>query len=277
MGDLEEYIQKLRRLGGVLRITAADQQRIQEVALLLAQLPTIDRASLTQLVAERPDVVPILGSAVGLSQEQLRNTLRLELGSSSWNKLAKADPSEVVRVLDEEFNLVDQLILDLPREFTYADVLTERFGARLRAGGAVRRGRELEDVVQGIVDSLGLPREMRTRFEGRGGATAPADMAIPAGGPSAEIVVGIKGFDSTGSKLTDAAREVQEMANIRKPKQFVFVVADGMGWLSRQSDLRRILALAEDDSIAGVYTTDTLDRFRTDLEEAARIRGLLPE
>lgn len=276
MADLAEYIKRLSKLGGILQITAGDQQRIDEVVRELVALPTIDRASLTNLVTVRPDAVPILGLAAGLSQEQLKGTLRMELGTSSWTKLAKTGASELVRVLDEQFELVERLRRDLPRTFTYAEVLTERFGSRLRAGGAVQRGRTLEDAVEAIVDSLGLPKEMRTRFQGRAGATAPADMAIPGGGDQAEIVVGIKGFDSTGSKLTDAAREVQEMATVRKPKQFVFVVADGMGWLSRQSDLRRILALADDDSIAGVYTTETLDQFRVALEEAARMRGLLP-
>lgn len=74
---------------------------------------------------------------------------------------------------------------------------------------------------------------------GRGGQTAPCDLAIPTGGAGARIVVAAKGFDSTGSKLTDAVREVEEIAERR------------------------------------LYTLATLGRFRDDLGDAARRLGLL--
>jgi hypothetical protein len=45
------------------------------------------------------------------------------------------------------------------------------------------------------------------------GRTAPCDLAIP--GTDAVIVVAARGFDSTGSKLTDAVREVEEMTDVR--------------------------------------------------------------
>ena len=59
-------------------------------------------------------------------------------------------------------------------------------------------------------------------------------------GGNAAIAVAAKGFDSTGSKLTDAVREIEEMADVRLPRQFIMAVIDGIGWKSRQSDLRRI-------------------------------------
>lgn len=57
------------------------------------------------------------------------------------------------------------------------------------------------------------------------------------------IAVAAKGFDSTGSKLTDAVREVEEMADIRLPAQYIMVVIDGIGWKSRIGDLRKIYHL----------------------------------
>lgn len=277
MPELEEYIRYLSRLGGVLQMAPSDRSLIDRIAEVFARMEKVDRESLAQFVQKNPDAVPILGLSVGLSQEQLKNILRMELQTSSWKKLAKERPSDLVRVLDENFDLVERLKLDRSRKFKYSDVLAERFSSRLRAGGAIGRGRSLEDAVETIVGGLGLPMEMRTRFEGRSGMTAPADMAIPAGGAAAKIVVAIKGFDSTGSKLTDAAREVKEMASVRRADQFVFVVADGMGWLSRQADLRRILALATDGSISGVFTKRTLDDLMVSLTKAARIHGMLEE
>lgn len=90
---------------------------------------------------------------------------------------------------------------------------------------------------------LGLPYATRTRFEGRNSRTAPCDLAVPGAGGAAQIVVAAKAFDSTGSKLTDAVREMEEMADVRRPSQFVMAVIDGIGWLSRANDLRRIHAL----------------------------------
>lgn len=92
----------------------------------------------------------------------------------------------------------------------------------------------------------------------------------------AEIAVAAKEFDSTGSKLTDAVREIEEMADVRLSRQFVIAVVDGIGWKSRQADLRRIFTLWENRQIDGMYTLATLGAFRADIEEAARLRGLLP-
>lgn len=65
------------------------------------------------------------------------------------------------------------------------------------------------------------------------------------------------------------------MAEIKTGRQFVFAVIDGVGWLRRQSDLRRIHALRAEDSIDGLYTISQLGEFRLDLELAANRLGLL--
>src|SRR6266536_798164 len=49
----------------------------------------------------------------------------------------------------------------------------------------------LKNAVEELVRLLGLPYEMRVEFVGRGGRTAPADVAIPAGRGRSEIVIGI--------------------------------------------------------------------------------------
>ena len=88
-------------------------------------------------------------------------------------------------------------------------------------------------------------------------------------------MVAAKGYDSTGSKLTDAVREIEEMAEVRSPRQFVIAVIDGIGWKNRISDLRKIHQLWDDRAIDGMYTLSTLDKFRSDIEDAARLRKLL--
>jgi len=106
-----------------------------------------------------------------------------------------------------------------------------------------------------------------------GGYTAPCDLVVP-NSDDAQIVVAAKGFDSTGSKLTDAVREIEEMADVRLPRQFVIAVIGGIGWKSHQADLRRIHNLWVTKQIDGMYTLATLAQFRHDLEDAARLRRL---
>ena len=65
------------------------------------------------------------------------------------------------------------------------------------------------------------------------------------------------------------------MADVRLPRQFVMAVIDGIGWKTRLSDLQRIYTLWTRDQINGMYTLANIDLFRDDLEEAARLRGLL--
>src|SRR5579872_2406154 len=173
-------------------------------------------------------------------------------------------------MLDEEFDLVRLLTEQLNKEWSFSDVLLERYlWSRRGAASAVGQGRSVEDEVEAIVEGLNIAFQPRTRFVGRGNATAPCDLAIPSGGDLAQIVVAMKGFNSTGSKLTDAVREIEEMANVRLPNQYVYAVVDGIGWKNRQADLKRIYDLWDRRSIDGLYTLAHLGRFEADLKAAA--------
>lgn len=208
------------------------------------------------------------GTVVGVTFEGLKNYLRHKMGTSSWTKAAKNQSRELVAHLDADYGLITQLEADRVASFTLADVLIARSGSRHRAGQSVKRGRKLEDQVEQLAKDLLLPYELRTRFNGSG-QSLPCDLAIPAGGEKARIVCAVKGFDSTGSKLTDAVKEIQQLADYRKPTQFVFAVVDGIGWLSRKSDLRALHTLWEHGRIDGLYTMATLSRLRKAISEAA--------
>lgn len=269
-----EFLSSIQRLGGSLGLDEVAREALAEVADYTQELETVTASALSKFISEDPDRVPLLALCVRLSQEQLKNMLRHRLDTSSWRKLAKERPNDVIAMLEADYDIVGQIEKDRHRQWTYADILAERYASRLKASGAITRGRDLENAVEAIVTELGLPHRMRTRFAGRAGRSGPSDLAIPEGGEVAQIVVGIKGFDSTGSKLTDSTREVQEMADVRRPNQFVFVVLDGIGWKSRQSDLRTIHSLWEDGSIDGVFTTQGLQAFREAVSQAAKRVGL---
>jgi len=226
------------------------------------------------LIIENPQWIRLLGLVVGLSQESLLVTLNQLFGTRSY-RLAAARAVELVAALDE-LSLLERLEAERGRTYDYSDILLARYASRATAGRAIGRGRLLEDAVERVVLELHLPHHMRTNFVGQGGRAAPCDLAIPAGGPEARIVVGIKGFNSTGSKLTDARREIEEMALVRKARQVVYAVVDGSGWANRRSDLRAIHRLWEQGEIDGLYTLNLLDRFRSDVAEAANLLKVAP-
>lgn len=269
-----DLLSSLSDLGRVVRESAELHERVHVLVeeLQLAGEPT--RESLAEFVTRHPDSVPVLATVAGLTREMLKNQLRHRLGSSSWTKLARTDVRGLIDTL-AEFGLVERLSEQMGRNWTFSDILVERYlWSQRGASGAIGRGRGVEDRIEAVVRELGIPLQVRTRFNGRSGMTAPCDLAIPAGGDRAHIVVAAKGFNSTGSKLSDAVREIEQMADARLPKQYVFAVIDGIGWKNRQADLRRIYELWDHRSIDGLYTLAHLDRFEHDVRQAVARLGM---
>jgi hypothetical protein len=272
--SFETFLASLGRIGEGVAIADDTMDTISEGGARLEDLPSVDRDSLTALVKENPEWIRVLGLAVGLGQEQLQVNLHQWVGTRSYRVAAK-QAADVVAALDE-LGLVTRVEAERARTYRYRDVLLARYGSRATAGRAIGRGRALEDVVETVVLNLGLPHVMRTRFAGQGSRTGPCDLAIPGGNTEAQIVVGIKGFNSTGSKLTDATREIEEMAGVRLPRQYVFAVVDGLGWLGRKADLRRIHTLLERRNLDGLYTQASMETFRDDVADAAKRCGIKP-
>jgi hypothetical protein len=253
-------------------VETSEHVKIRECADKLVALPTIDRAALTEALSDQGrisrDMLRTLGLVVGLSHERLTSELAAHLGDQE-----RRDTSRVVEFLDQEFGVAQEVNAARARSYGWPDVLVARAGSRRTAGRAIAGGRSVEDAIEAVVQVLGLPYELRTRFRGRA-AEAPCDVAIPTGGATAEIVCAAKGFDSTGSKLTDAVREIEEMANVRAPSQYVLAVVDGIGWHRRRSDLQKIFRLYAGRQIDGLYTLALLDEFRKDVDQAATLRGI---
>lgn len=272
----EAYVSSLGRMTEHVDPTATSSATvsIKEAATSLGGLAAIDEKTLVEWVSQNPSWVPVLGLAVGLSQEKLKNSLRHVFDTSSWNAIARTNPAGLVAYLDEELDLFQLLEAQRSRTYDFGDLLVARAGTRVSAIRAGVSGRRLEDEIEAIARDLGLECGTRTRFTGRNNRTGPCDLVIRSV-DEAVIVVAAKGFDSTGSKLTDAVREIEEMAEVRLPKQSVMAVIDGIGWKSRQADLKRIYALWESNQIDGMYTLSNLADFRTDLQEAARLRRLI--
>ncbi|MCQ9369483.1 hypothetical protein NQ038_11695 [Brevibacterium sp. 50QC2O2] len=274
----DDYLSSLGRLTPHIdpTSTTAQTEAIKGAAQSLECIQEISVEALADWVIRYPADVPVLGLMVGLSQEKLKNALRNRFDTSGWTTLAKAEPEALITWFDEEFDLVRLTAAQLNHSYTLGDILVARAGTRVTATRAGVSGRRVEDRIEAVAIELGLPYATRTRFTGRNNRSAPCDLVIP-GTADPQIVVAAKGFDSTGSKLTDAVREIEEMAEVRLPRQYVMAVIDGIGWKSRQSDLRKIHQLWTDRQIDGMYTLKSLDTFRDDLRSAALRTGLLPK
>lgn len=269
--SFQEFLDTVTQLSPARSAVPADQQQyIVDTADELQKLETITRDSIAAFIAADPNRVPVLALALGLSQEQLKNQLKAQAGTSGWINLGRDNPLAIVDMLDRDgLDLLTELTEQRHLAYTWSDVLIARAASKTRAGRAISRGRDVEDQIEAVADQLGLSYEVRTRFVGRDGRTAPCDLAIPSGGQNALIVVAAKGFDSTGSKLTDAVREVEEMSQVRLPRQYVYAVVDGIGWLNRQADLQRIYSLWKSRAIDDLYTLARFDEFATELTTAA--------
>jgi len=269
--SFENYLRSLSAVAPPPTLAEPDALELcARATAVIAALEPLSRTSLSAAIAVDPHLVPVLAAAAGQSQERLKTWLQSRFGTAGWVTLGRERSPDLIEAMDEDFDLLSALTEQTAREWTWADVLARVMAPRQRAGHAIQQGRDLEDVVEQVIQEVGLPVKARTRFEGAGQETAPADFAIPVGGPGALVAIAVKGFDSTGSKLTDARREIEEMAKVRKPTQFIFAIVDGHGWLRRQNDLRHIHKLWELDRIDGLYCRSSLDDFKTALRSAAR-------
>lgn len=268
----EQFVASLGPLSSPESIVPPEREIVIRTAVeALQELASVDRAQLANLVRSHPEWVPVLGLLIGLSQEQLKNHLRFTMKSSAWLTLARRNPDRLIEVLDTtDLRLVELVEAQRKGSYTLADVLIARAGARERAGRAVSRGRKLENLVEEIIKLLKLKYDTRTRFIGSRGEDAPCDFAIPGGKDQARIVIAVKGFDSTGSKLSAAVDEIDLMGRKRRPDQYVYAIVDGIGWLNRQADLRRIFEHLQDRRIDGLYTLASLPEFESDLANAAK-------
>ncbi|MEI2774968.1 MAG: hypothetical protein V9G19_03155 [Tetrasphaera sp.] len=203
-------------------------------------MDSIDVDRVAAWAIAHPEQTYVLALVVGLSREKLKNHLRNWFDTASWRKAALEQRAELVEKLDEEFDLFRLLRTQRNCAYTFGDILVARAGTRATATTAGQSGRKIEDELEAIAKSLNLPYVPRARFVGRNGRTAPADLAVPATGRECVIAVAAKGFDSTGSKLSDAVGEIEEMADARTGGQVALAVVDGMGWKGRIADLTRI-------------------------------------
>ncbi|MDW7759838.1 MAG: DpnII family type II restriction endonuclease [Acidobacteriota bacterium] len=235
---LESLIKlSLGRLRGLNRPVMADD--------LLAELRT------------DPRFLEICRLFLGKGQEPAAHVFCEALGVRvSWTKLqamARQEPERLTKALDS-LKFPELIQSHLERRWQAEDILIERYKmSRGRAIAGQRRGRSLEDDVAAVLKELRIPFDRGVSFLGKRGATAKCDFAIP-GRDRPKVVIEAKGFEATGSKLTDFIGDILKIAQAKDFHMYFFLVTDGRGWHNRVSDLRKIVEFHDENLIDMIYT-----------------------
>src|SRR3546814_11418586 len=83
-GTFDDYVESLSQLSNPFdpTVPTAESEEIRTLATGMTDLEVVDRASLAAFIRDQANAVPVLGLAVGLTREKLKNVLRHHLGSS---------------------------------------------------------------------------------------------------------------------------------------------------------------------------------------------------
>lgn len=218
----------------------------------------VSRADLAAQLRENETFLDVARLFLGKGQEPVAHMVceQLEEGSMSWAKLrrfGKAEPERMAGAL-EAIGVGEVIDEHLGKRWEVEDVLIDRYKmSRGRAIAGQQRGRALEDKVQTVLNEHGIPFQRGVTFVGKKGKTAKCDFAIPSK-DHPQIVIESKGFEATGSKLTDFLGDVLKIVQAKDYHMYFFLVTDGRGWHNRVSDLRKVVEYHNSGDVDMVYT-----------------------
>ena len=205
---------------------------------------------------------------LAFSKDRMEHELRGVLGTGGIGlKRYQSDPVKYLTAL-AGLGLLEQMSLAVNYQPTWSDVLVERL--RSGRGSAIlgqKRGRDLEDFVEAVVLEVFGRSAYGTRctFVGSRGKTAKCDFVIP-GKDDAKIIIEAKGYGATGSKMSDIIGDLDAIIEAKRADSRLLFVTDGMPWLARQSDLRKIVQRQNDGDIMRIYTSKMQEELVSDLQ-----------
>jgi hypothetical protein len=233
--------------------------------------PELDAAAFAELLKEQPLALDVFRLLAAEGQEPMAHRICDALGGKrrGWTALralARRSPEEMARAL-VTIGMPGRIRAEVSRSWTIDDVLIDRYKlGRGRAIAGQSRGRGLENEVEAILRGIPVPFESRVTFTGAGGVTAKCDFAVPAR-EDPLIVIEAKGYEATGSKLTDFLGDVLKIKQAKSYHMYLFIVTDGRGWLNRQSDLKRLIELHENGIVEMIYTRARLSQLAEDVRQ----------
>jgi hypothetical protein len=236
--------------------------------------PTLTAEGLQELLAAIPRFLDVSRLVLGVSQDALATSVSEELVTrgrprANWKQivgLAGREPGLIADIL-LSLGLKEQMEEQASKRWTLGDVLVDRLRqGRGRAIAGIRRGGALEERVRDVLEQVpGITFSRNTDYLGFKGRTAKCDFAIPSK-QEPKIIIECKGFEATGSKLTDVLGDVRKIIEAKAPHTYFFVVTDGRGWHRRTSDLAKLVEYHQHGEIDMIFTLTRLD----DLGQAVR-------
>jgi len=106
----------------------------------------------------------------------------------------------------------------------------------------------------------------RCQFTGVGNRIAKCDFAIP-DRHKPLILIESKGYGATGSKMTDVVGDANNIIAAKRPDIPFILITDGITWMRRMNDLRKLIKLQNDGKIMRIYTMKMAGQFEADLRQ----------
>lgn len=273
---MERYTQTLDEIRATLSSLETDwkdpfAERVITFLGSLRERPQYSRKDLLDMLdSDFDSAMTAFQLFIDVSKDEFTARMKAELQSGGLGKAAFlrdralfADTLDHLLIREAIRNVVN-------RQYTWKDVILERLkSGRGSAIKGQRRGRALEDFVEGIVKSVFGPGKYETRcsFVGlTGQSTEKADFAIPSK-EAPRILIEGKAYGATGSKQTDVLGDVNRIISEKRHDTIFLLVTDGTTWNQRVNDLRKLIQLQNEGYIYRIYTKKMSAQMQTDFQE----------
>lgn len=214
---------------------------------------------------------------LGKSKDEFKVAVRehSKIGALGIKKF-KTNPDGIIAVL-KQLELPAAIKAHVHKPTTWHDLLIERLmGGRGRAIKGQKRGRGLEDFTENLVKKIfGEGNyDPRCRFVGKEGETTEkADFAIPSKSDP-RIIIEVKAYGATGSKQTDVLGDVHRIVEEKRHDTTFLIVTDGLTWLDRANDLKKLVKIQNKGAITRIYTQKMASELEKDLKVLKKEHGL---
>jgi hypothetical protein len=234
---------------------------------------TIDKDLIKAILIEDPYALDVFRLFLDLSQDILANEMRARGVKGDFTSIrskCKNDSENIARIL-VELGVTDAIAIHRSHKWTLQDVLWDRYGhMRGRAMTAQKRGATLEDAVESILlelnGEIGVTFDRGGNFFSKSGERAKADFTVPSR-EAPRIIIEAKGYEATGSKLTDVLGDILKVLKVKDEDTHYFFVTDGIGWYRRLSDLKKIVEYHQRGNIEMIYTLSTLPNLKETIRD----------
>jgi hypothetical protein len=270
---LEELLGQLKRISAEW-LDDDGRKVLESIPRVVDRLDslTIDKDLIKAILVEDPYALDVFRLFLDLSQDILANEMKARGVKGDFTSIrskCKNDSENIARIL-VELGVADAIATHRSHKWTLQDVLWDRYGhMRGRAMTAQKRGATLEDAVESILielkEEIGMTFDRGGNFVNRSGEQAKADFTVPSR-EVPRIIIEAKGYEATGSKLTDVLGDILKVLRVKDEDSHYFFITDGIGWYRRLSDLKKIVEHHQRGNIEMIYTISTLPN----LKEAIR-------